>query len=45
MEAGFGKTPLPKTERAAGTVLSMPVNPLVTKEDIVKMAEITKKSQ
>lgn len=44
-DQGYGKLDLPETERAAGTVLSLPVNPLVTADDLEKMLEIIKKYQ
>jgi dTDP-4-amino-4,6-dideoxygalactose transaminase len=39
---GYGGVNLPKTSRASETVLSLPVNPLVTGADIEKMAKIVK---
>jgi len=39
---GYGGVNLPKTSKASETVLSLPVNPLVTASDIEKMAKIVK---
>lgn len=40
---GHGSLKLPETERAAETVLSIPVNPLVKEEDLDRMAEAISK--
>jgi len=42
---GYGKIKLPASEKAAETVLSLPVNPAVTEEDLDRMAEIIKRTK
>jgi dTDP-4-amino-4,6-dideoxygalactose transaminase len=42
---GYGELKLPASEKAAETVLSLPVNPDVREEDLDRMAEIIKKTK
>ncbi|RLE63526.1 MAG: hypothetical protein DRJ47_09350 [Thermoprotei archaeon] len=39
-QLGYSKVPLPRTEQASKTVLSLPVHPLVEEEDLKLIAEI-----
>lgn len=40
ISSGYGLVSLPNTEYASRTVLSLPVNPLVTEEDLERMAKV-----
>lgn len=44
-DMGYGGINLPETYKASDTVLSLPVNPLVTEDDLERMIGIIKKSQ
>jgi dTDP-4-amino-4,6-dideoxygalactose transaminase len=41
---GYGNMKLPETEDAAAKVLSLPVNPIVTEDDIIRMVNVIKNS-
>jgi len=42
---GYAKVKLPASEKAAKTVLSLPINPAVTEEDLDRMAGLIKKTK